>query len=418
MPSLSEKLKSLGVKVGAKDLPPARQRNPYSIDRVLDGHPLENSQGQTYVVEARYPPDYRHGEKPIQITSSLHVIAEWAGERRLRDFPPGSFAFLDTETTGLQGGSGTYAFLIGVGRFDGDEFHLAQFFMRDPIEEAAQLMALEEFLAPCGALVTFNGKSFDLPLLWSRYIVQGWRPPFSETAHVDLLHLARRLWRDRLPNRSLGSLEIEILGAPRTGDDVPGWMIPQLYFDYLRSGDARPLKNVFYHNAVDVVSMAALFNHMAGLLADPLGGQIDDGIDVVALAKLFESMGDLEEATRLYVSGLEHDLPEPNLIQAIQRLALIHKRQENFPAAVALWEQAARHQYLEAYVELAKFYEHHLRDLEQALFWTESAVELVNQPGYPAYERRQWLAELEHRRQRLLRKRQGRHPDEDDIISK
>ena len=181
-------------------------------------------------------------------------------------------------------------------------------------------------------------------------------------------------------------------------------MIPQLYFDYLRSGDARPLKNVFYHNAVDVVSMAALFNHMAGLLADPLGGQVDDGIDVVALAKLFESMGDLDSAIRLYMHGLDHDLPEPNLIEAIQRLALIHKRQENFPAAVALWEQAARHQHLEAHVELAKFYEHRLGDVEQAIYWTESAMEVVNQPGFPAFERRQWLDELEHRRQRLQRK--------------
>jgi uncharacterized protein YprB with RNaseH-like and TPR domain len=416
MPSLSDKLKALGVQVGAGDLPPARPRNLYSIDQVLDGRLLDTSQGQTYVVEARYPPDYRHGAKPIQITAPLHVIAEWAGEQRLRDFTPGSFAFLDTETTGLQGGAGTYAFLIGVGRFDGDEFHLAQFFMRDPVEEPAQLAALEEFLAPCDALVTFNGKAFDLPLLWSRYIVQGWRPPFSETAHVDLLHLARRLWRDRLPNRSLGSLEVEILGAPRTDEDVPGWMIPQLYFDYLRSGDARPLKNVFYHNAIDVVSMAALFNHMAGLLAEPLAGQIDHGIDLVALAKLFESMGDLDRATRLYIHALEQDLPEPNLIEAIQRLAMIHKRQENFPEAVALWEQAARHQHLDAHIELAKFFEHRLGDAGQALYWTESAIEVVNQPGFSPYERRQWLADLEHRRQRLLRKRQGPQPDRNDII--
>jgi uncharacterized protein YprB with RNaseH-like and TPR domain len=417
MPSLSDKLKSLGVKVGADELKPTRLRNLYTIEKVLEGHPLETPQGETYVVEARYPSDYHHGEKPIQITAPLHVIAEWAGEQRLRDFLPGSFAFLDTETTGLQGGAGTYAFLIGVGRFDGDEFHLAQFFMRDPIEEPAQLAALEEFMAPCDALVTFNGKAFDLPLLWSRYIVQGWRPPFTETAHVDLLHLARRLWRDRLPNRSLGSLEVEILGAPRTEEDVPGWMIPQLYFDYLRSGDARPLKNVFYHNAVDVVSMAALFNHMAGLLADPLGGQIDSGIDVIALGKLFESMGDLDRAVRLYVHGLEQDLPEPNLIEAIQRLALIHKRRENFPEAVALWEQAARHQHLDAHVELAKFYEHRLGDAEQALYWTESAIEVVNQPAFPDYERRQWMQDLEHRRQRLLRKCQASLPDADDIIA-
>jgi uncharacterized protein YprB with RNaseH-like and TPR domain len=407
MPSLSDKLKALGVQVGADDLPPARPRNPYSIDRVLDGRSLDTPQGQTYLVEARYPPDYRQGQKPIQITAPLHVIAEWAGERRLRDYAPGSFAFLDTETTGLQGGAGTYAFLIGVGRFDGEEFHLAQFFMRDPVEEPAQLAALEEFIAPCDALVTFNGKAFDLPLLWSRYIVQGWRPPFAETAHVDLLHLARRLWRDRLPNRSLGSLEVEILGAARTNEDVPGWQIPQMYFDYLRSGDARPLKSVFYHNAVDVVSMAALFNHMAAVLADPLGGQVDDGIDVVAMAKLFESMGDLDRATHLYIHALEHDLPEPNLIEAIQRLAMIHKRQENFPEAVALWERAARHQHLDAHVELAKFYEHRLGDAEQALYWTDTAIQLVNQPVFPAYERRQWLTELDHRRQRLLRKLTG-----------
>ena len=311
MPSLSDKLKALGVQVGADDLPPARPRNPYSIDRVLDGRSLDTPQGQTYVVEARYPPDYLQGQKPIRITAPLHVIAEWAGERRLRDYAPGSFAFLDTETTGLQGGAGTYAFLIGVGRFDGEEFQLAQFFMRDPVEEPAQLSALEEFIAPCDALVTFNGKAFDLPLLWSRYIVQGWRPPFAETAHVDLLHLARRLWRDRLPNRSLGSLEVEILGAARTNEDVPGWQIPQMYFDYLRSGDARPLKSVFYHNAVDVVSMAALFNHMAAVLADPLGGQVDDGIDVVAMAKLFESMGDLDRATHLSSTPWSMTCPRP-----------------------------------------------------------------------------------------------------------
>jgi uncharacterized protein len=417
MPSLSDKLKALGVKVGADDLPPARPRNPYAIDQVLEGHLLETSQGQTYVVEARYPSGYRHGEKPIQITAPLHVIAEWAGERRLSDYAPGSFAFLDTETTGLQGGAGTYAFLIGVGRFDGEEFHLAQFFMRDPVEEPAQLAALEEFLAPCDALVTFNGKAFDMPLLWSRYIVQGWRPPFAQAAHVDLLHLARRLWRDRLPNRSLGSLEVEILGAPRTDEDVPGWMIPQLYFDYLHSGDARPLKNVFYHNAVDVVSMAALFNHMAAVLADPLGSQIDDGIDLVALAKLFESMGDQDRAIRLYIHALEHDLPQPNLIEAIQRLALIHKHQENFPEAVALWEQAARYQHLDAHVELAKFYEHRLGDAAQALYWTETAIALVNQPAFPPYERRQWLVELEHRRQRLLRKRISSKSDGNDIIA-
>ncbi len=281
MSSLSERLKSLGVKVGAQDLPaPQPRQSPphvHVLEQILSGHPLETHQGETFVVDEYYAADYQLGNSGIQLTAPLNRIAEWAGEHRISEFPPQSFAFIDTETTGLSGGTGTYAFLIGAGRFEGDAFHLAQFFIRDPSEEPAHLAALEEFLAPCDALVTFNGKAFDIPLLNTRYIAQGWRPPFKESAHVDLLHLARRLWRDRLPSRTLGNLEVQILGATRTDEDVPGWMIPSLYFDFLRSGEAQPLKSVFYHNAVDVVSMAALFNHMAGLLADPLTGRLNMG---------------------------------------------------------------------------------------------------------------------------------------------
>ncbi len=318
--------------------------------------------------------------------------------------PPQSFAYLDTETTGLSGGTGTYAFLIGVGRFDGDEFRLAQFFMRDPAEEPAQLAALEEFIAPCQALVTFNGKSFDVPLLTTRYIHHGWRPPFQDTAHVDLLHLARRLWRDRLPSRTLGNLEVQILGAERSDEDVPGWMIPSLYFDYLRSGDARPLKNVFYHNQIDVVSMAALFNHMAGMLADPLSGVVEHGVDLIALAKLNEDLGEIEAATRLYLHGLEHDLPRAILVDAFKRLALIYKRREQFGPAIELWEQAARYEDLDAHVELAKYYEHQAGDYDAAIRWTEAALQVIATPGYSIFERRRWAPELEHRLERLQRK--------------
>ena len=420
MASLSDRLKSLGVKIGAQDLPAPQPRRAsphmHVLEQVLSGHALETHQGETFVVEERFAADYQMGSSGIQITAPLHIIAEWAGEQRIRDLPPQSFAFLDTETTGLSGGTGTYAFLIGVGRFEGDEFHLAQFFMRDPAEEPAQLAALEEFVAPCEALVTFNGKAFDIPLLNTRYITQGWKSPFSATAHVDLLHLARRLWRDRLPSRTLGNLEVQILGATRTEEDVPGWMIPSLYFEFLRNGEPQPLKSIFYHNAVDVVSMAALFNHMAGLLADPFNGLIEHGVDLIALAKLFESMGDFDTATRLYIHGLDHDLPKETLLDAIQRLALIHKRQDNFPAAVSLWEQAAQHQHLHAHIELAKYYEHRLRDYIEALHWTRTALDLVNAPQFPDYERMQWRSELEHRLERLERKLASTSGDSDDII--
>jgi len=422
MPTLSDKLKSLGVKIGAQNLPPPQSRNSYSIEKVVPGAPLETPQGETYVVETRYPVDYHHGRLALRVSASLQVIADWAREPHILEIPQQAFGFLDIETTGLSGGTGTYAFLIGIGRFEGDEFHLAQFFMRDPIEEPAQLFALEEFLAPCQALVTFNGKAFDAPLLNTRFTAHGWRTPLSGLAHLDLLHLARRLWRDRLPSRTLGNLEVQILGANRIEEDVPGWMIPSLYMDYLRDGDARPLKNVFYHNAMDVVSLAALFNHMAELLANPFDRAAEHGVDLISMARLFEDLQDLDSATRLYVHALNHPdaveqrLPEQILLDAIQRLAMIHKRQENLPAAVALWEQAARHQFLDAHIELAKFYEHRLSNYQEAIQWTQSAMAVVQTPGFPAYERRQWLPELEHRLARLQRKLTKASPGEDDII--
>jgi uncharacterized protein len=422
MPSLSDKLKSLGVKVGAQDLSPPLTTPPQQVshlEQVLMGHSLENTQGETFVVENHYPLEYQQGRVGLLTTVELKMLSAWARDDRLAQLPLPSYAFLDTETTGLAGGTGTYAFLIGIARFENDEFHLAQFFMRDPIEEPAQLLALEEFLAPCQALVTFNGKTFDAPLLNTRYLYHGWRSPLLGLAHVDLLHLARRLWRDRLPSRTLGNLEIQILGSERTEEDIPGWAIPQMYFDYLRSGDPIPLKSVFYHNAMDVVSLAALFNHVAGLLANPVEAQIEHGVDLVALARLYEDLGEIDTAVALYLHGLDFEdhtnstiapefrLSRTALLDAIQRLAMIHKRRENYQTAVSLWQKAASFQHIESHVELAKFYEHHLRDNQEALSWTKSALDVVNSENFPRYDRLRWQPELETRIERLMRKVRG-----------
>lgn len=361
--------------------------------------------GETFLVEEHYPPDYLHGNASICLSCSFRGMAAYIGESRLKEASPNSFAFLDTETTGLSGGTGTYAFLIGVARFEGDRLHLAQFFMRDPAEEPAQLASLEEFLAPCNTLVTFNGKAFDVPLLNTRFTRNGWRTPLNDFIHVDLLPLARRLWRDRLPSRTLGNLEYRILGHLRSEQDIPGWEIPSIYFRYLRDGDARDLSRVFYHNAVDVVSMAALLNHMGSLLDDPFDVGVEHSVDVIALAKLFESMRDYDSATRLYIDGLNReDLPKEALLQAIERLALIYKRAGKYEKAVPLWEQSACYGLINAHEELAKHYEHNERDYAAAREWTVKALTLVGQPRFPRYELLRWLPDLEHRLDRLERK--------------
>jgi uncharacterized protein YprB with RNaseH-like and TPR domain len=404
MSSLSDKLKSLGVQLGARDLPPPSPRNPYGIEQVVPGRFQETPYGAAFVVEKLYPPEYLHGDAGLRPTASLRTVAAWAGDGRIADMDSGAFAFLDTETTGLAGGTGTYTFLVGVGRYTAEGFHLAQFFMRDPAEEPAQLAALTEFCQPCGGLVTFNGKAFDAPLLNARYVTNGETFPLSSAAHLDLLPLARRLWRDRLPSRALGYLETAILGIMRTGEDVPGWLIPGLYFDYLRSGDARPLKSVFYHNALDVLSLAALLSHVAQLLDDPLHAAVEHGLDLIALGKLFEEMEQVETAIQLYERGLERELPEKAYWEATQRLSFVHKRHDNLAAAVERWREAADGGQIYAHVELAKFYEHRLRDYETAAQWTRAALERVNAPEFSRQARREWVADLEHRLVRLRRK--------------
>ena len=419
MPSLSDKLKSLGVKVGTADLPKTASADRNEIDSVVAGAYRPTRAGETFVAEQIFTADYRHGQAAILPRARFEALAAWARDPRFLELPLGSYAFLDTETSGLAGGTGTYAFLVGVGRFfpvepNGDlqmpvdatsdrpmEFRLQQFFMRDPAEEAAMLEGLADFLAPCQALVTFNGKSFDAPLLTTRYSLHNIPCPFSGYAHLDLLPLARRLWRDRLPSRALKYLEENVLAAPRTIEEVPGYEIPYLYFDYLRSGNARPLKGVFYHNAMDVVAMAALLSLVADMLEDPFSEMVEHGLDVVALAKLFEDLGQWERAARLFERGLEMELPEADFWLAIQRLSSLQKRRGDLETAVQLWERAATQGHVYAHVELAKYHEHERRDYPEALKWTVSAVELVGTLDIPRYVYKHWMEELDRRKKRL-----------------
>ncbi len=406
MPTLADKLKRLGLK-SAAHLPPVPTKPPQTeaaIENFLPGHFQPTPHGPLFVVKKQYPLSYRPGESSLGQMPSLQLVAEWAGDNRITSHNLESFVFLDTETTGLAGGTGTYAFLIGVGRYQNGHFHLAQFFMRNPLDEPAQLAALTDFLNPCTVLVTFNGKSFDVPLLNTRYISQGQPSPLAAPAQFDLLHLARRLWRDRLARCSLGHLEQHILQASRSQEDIPGWLIPDVYFTYLRSGDARPLKSIFYHNALDILAMAALLNHIAHLLADPLHSQVEHALDLAAIGRLYETSGQTEQAITLYQQSLNRGLPPENYKATLHRLSFIHKRRGEMPIALKLWQEAAAKRHIYAHVELAKFYEHHTHNYHQAAHWTQTALALVNLPQSPRVERHRYRPELEYRLARLQRK--------------
>jgi uncharacterized protein YprB with RNaseH-like and TPR domain len=400
--SLIDRLKAQGVSLGAGQI--TRQVRNIPIDQVVPGEYRTTIYGDIFRSEQFYPSDYLHGQVHLLSQQTRKMISEWSCIQSLAQLDPSQIYFLDTETSGLAGGTGTYAFLIGIGSYSEEGFRLVQFFLRDPSEESAMLAALVEYLADCRVVVTFNGKAFDIPLLNTRYTLQGFTSPTIELDHLDLLPLARRLWRDRLPSRALNYLEVNILGAARTQEEVPGWMVPELYFEYLKTRDARPLAGVFYHNAMDIVSLAALFSHTTSLLEDPLSMLPQPGLDLIALARLYEELGNGDNALRLYAIGLEQGLPEEFIWPAIQRYSTLYKRRGEWRQAVKLWQQAADHDQLFALIELAKYYEHQEINLPGARYWTQAAIDVINRSDFTDQQRSINLEDLKHRLERLKKK--------------
>jgi len=317
------------------------------------------------------------------------------------------------ETTGLAGGAGTYAFLVGLGWFEGQEFRLRQVFMRDYGEEPALVSVVEETLLPLSGIVSFNGKSFDVPLLETRFILSRRRFPLSSAPHLDLLHTARRLWRLRLENCRLSSLETEILRLERHGD-VPSALVPQIYFDYLRYGRVEPLAGVFYHNAQDILSLAALTALSCTVFEDPLRYEVECPEDLYSLARLYSHVGLAERAETALRAALDAPIPDDLRRQAVYHLSFHLKRQENWPEAIELWRSAIEenHGRLYPFVELAKYYEHRARDFERAEDIVLAAIDLVKSG---AASRGRWrteqrMAELQHRLRRVQQKK-ARHQE-------
>lgn len=404
MPTLSDKLKALGVNIGADGIKTQEKIPNHPIESVVEGEEIHTPFGNAFVIEEIYNYDPRSRDKSLEFRASLNKLSSWIGDSGLTRFSPESISFIDTETSGLAGGTGTYAFLIGIGNFTKQGFKLSQFFMRDPFEEPAQLAAVLGALDKTEVLVTYNGKSFDIPLLNTRFITNSEPPPLISQSHIDLLHLARRLWRDRLTSRTLGSIEENILALQRTEEDIPGWMVPTIYFDYIKSGDARPMKGVLYHNAMDILSLASLLNHISEILDDPHGGLVEEGIDLISIGKIYEDMGEIDAAAECFAQGLEYNLPTDIRKQAVFRWSIMEKRRSNYDQSIQLWRNAAENQEIYAYEELAKVYEHKLKDFSQALYWTELAISILDSSVFPRLERNLWMHKFEHRLNRLQRK--------------
>jgi len=435
---LRRRLRELGVVKGIRELgiPSPRDEAPtrrrLAIENLLPGRFHTTSHGQCFVVEATYPPDYLHGDLPL--SSFLHLIpdavAQIARDGALSSVDLRRVCFLDTETTGLSGGTGTIPFVVGLGSFAEEGFHVRQYFLRDPGDEPAMIEALTEYLPEFEALASFNGRAFDVPILENRFILARVPPPTTGVPHLDLLHPARRLWHYHLPSCALGMIEREVLGVLREQDDVPGGVIPYLYRDYLRTGDGREMKRVLYHNAVDVLSLVTLAARICRIFANPWAeaeeerrerDKRNEGLsdaEFYGLGRWYAAERRLAEAERAYRAALRQSSkkpgsaektwfrPHPDLqAKALRDLAYLLKRADRRAEAFAYWQQLALETADDvlAHVELAKYFEWHVGDLSLASGWTRAALAQVgNWP--PGMRRDVMLAELQHRLARLERK--------------
>src|SRR5271154_3896707 len=275
----------------------------------LAGDEIETAHGRHFETEKLYERHRRHGSIGIADLEDMpgDLLAS-ISNGLISDIPPSKWCFLDTETTGLAGGSGTYAFLVGVGRITPEGVRIRQFFMRDFDEESSQLHALNEHLKEFSVLITYNGRTYDQPLLETRFRMQRQRPPFASLEHLDLLHGARRLWNLRFDSCRLVDLENQILGVERQGD-LPGELIPYVYFEYLRRHEIFRLLPIFHHNALDILTLACLTAIVPRAFQSPDQAEFAHGAEMVGLARWWRQGGQHENARALVRRALGRRRP-------------------------------------------------------------------------------------------------------------
>ena len=388
------------------------------------------------VIERTCKPSARHGHETIGSVAERLELA--AGEAvRFAHEARTPFVFFDLETTGLSGGAGIHVFLVGCGRFEADgAFLTRQYLLTSHAQEKMLLAALAGELARVGALVSFNGKSFDVPMLETRYLFH--RLPWTgeQVAHFDVLHPARRFWGrtehalsmwraegslGRTGDCSLTALERAIVGLKRTGD-VPGFEVPSRYFQFVRTGDARPLVAILEHNRLDLLTLATITAQLLHIVRlGPDGARTST--EALALGRVYASGGDEERARAAFTRAIQMSRApagafDPVRVDALRALALAWRRVRRFDHAVGCWRQLADMRgcppriVREATEALAIHHEHRVRDLVSARAFAlqslEAGLHPAPQRGCRRADPTAWTRAIEHRLERIERKLQVR----------
>ncbi len=385
--ALRRRMAAIDIKYAAREKlesPRPHTAQLHYADDLISGSVIETPAGKHFETVKLWERHRRHGS--VGIVDLEHLpddLLDSLSGGTIAKAHPSKWCFLDTETTGLAGGTGTYAFLIGCGSIEPDGFRVRQFFMRDYGEEASQLHALAEHLQRFDVLITYNGKTFDQPLLETRFRMVRQKTPFARMEHLDLLFGARRLWKIRLDSCKLTHLEHQILGVERQGD-LPGELIPYYYFDYVRTQRAVKLVPILHHNVVDIVSLACLTAIVPEAFRSPATVPVRHGADLLGVARWLLQAERLTEALALLRRAMELGLPDAHLFRTMLEIGLLEKKLGNEQAAVAMFSDLAASSngfQARAFEELAKFYEHRERNYAMALEMSRSAQALGPNEG-------------------------------------
>ncbi|OAI44045.1 hypothetical protein AYO38_10085 [bacterium SCGC AG-212-C10] len=364
----------------------------------LGGHWFQSPDGPGYVIESVYEAGHEHGRIVLHAALTVDAVrlAGQVRDERLGGCHPRDFLYVDTETTGLAG-AGAMIFLAGVARFDGSLLRLRQYLLPGPQYERGLLGGLAGDLREAGALVSYNGKSFDLPMLESRYILSRMEPGWRGLPHLDLLHPNRRLFRGSFDSHRLVRMEEELLGFERESD-CPSSEVPLRYFQFQRSSDPTHILPVLRHNAWDVLSLVALAAHL---------GAVCEGPDYpLQRARAAEYTGDFDSAAAHYALVLEAAPGRALRLEVLERMARCNLRLKRYDEAADAWRaliSETRGRRLGPFVELAKILEHRRRDPGGALALIDEALLLIRRglaaPG--GHNAETSVVALEHRRERL-----------------
>ena len=388
----------------------------HGIEQFMEGEEVATPYGPCFVKTMIFDGAYYHGSISVTridyITSK--ILSSLGKDETLRMMDLKKTLFFDTETTGLSSGAGTYIFLAGFDYFENDRLIIKQFFLRDFDEELAFLYAVNELLKNFSGIISYNGKAYDWPLLQNRFIFSRLNCELNAPLHLDLLYTARRIWKRRLADCSLENIERHVLNFHRV-NDIPGSLIPQVYFQYLRDKNPQPLIRIFQHNVLDILSMVTLLSKLSQIFQAPFN-YLQERDDLISLAHTFENMKQWRQSITIYEKLLRQYLDRETKGQIALRLSYCYKRLEMWQQAVLLWQNMITDGFnnIEPYIELAKYYEHRICDYKNAteiVIRSLKVLEIAEQL-WDDFRLSSVKQELNHRLSRITQKQRRREGNE------